>query len=92
MSSRSQLPATTVDEPFVEVKQTRQAKDWRPKSTFHRKARKDMTWMEKLVMRGEMSEEYHTWKPDADRGPVPSHSTLGEHLWILPREIGRAHV
>lgn len=38
-------------------------------------------------MRGEMSDAYHTMKPDADRGPVPAHSTFGEHVWILPRAL-----
>jgi hypothetical protein len=37
-------------------------------------------------MRGLMSAEYHTLKPQTlERGPIPVHSTLREHFYILTR-------
>ena len=84
-TSRSPSPPLTPDD---EPLQTRQKKDYRPKSTLHKKERKDMTWDERIVARGLMHEGYHEMKPlDFDRGPIPKHSNLDEHLWILQRAM-----
>lgn len=69
------------------VKQTRQAKDWRPKATLHlRRDDPTRTFFERLVTRALMTDEYHELKPlTLDRGPIPVHPVAKEHAWILSR-------
>lgn len=67
------------------VKQTIQVKDYRPPSTWHRKSWGTKTFAERLVSLGLVADEYHDLRIDADRGPIPKHSTLREHFWILTR-------
>lgn len=90
-SSGSDTPTMDPLKATEPVKQTRQGKDWRPKSTLHHRVKaKDpsLRWYEKLVARGLMSQEYHELKPlDLDRGPIPKHSVLKEHAWILFRGL-----
>lgn len=89
ISSASSSSASDATEPIVEVpKYTRQKVDRRPKSTFHLKANKDMTLAEKLASKGTMSPAYHDLQPlSMDRGPLPKHSVLYEHAWILSNAL-----
>ena len=89
ISSASSSSASDATEPIVEVpKYTRQKVDRRPKSTFHLKATKDMTLAEKLASKGTMSPAYHDLQPlSMDRGPLPKHSVLYEHAWILSNAL-----
>lgn len=34
-----------------------------------------------------MAPEYHSMKPNVERGAVPSHPVWKEHAWILPRAL-----
>ncbi|KAK4052010.1 hypothetical protein OIO90_004540 [Microbotryomycetes sp. JL221] len=71
----------------VEPAPTKQKRDWRPKSTWWMKQRSEMTWQEKLMSRhGIMHDAYYEKPPaGAERGPVPKHNVLREHLYILSR-------
>lgn len=65
---------------------TRQAKDWRPKSTLHLKIRngEPLTFWERISVFAIMPDAYHKLQPmDIDRGPIPTQSLLSDHLWIL---------
>lgn len=88
-SSDAELPATSSKpySPSFAVKQTRQAKDWRPKATLHlRRDDSTRTFFERLVTRALMTDEYHELKPlNLDRGPIPVHPVAKEHAWILSR-------
>ncbi|KDE05613.1 hypothetical protein MVLG_03985 [Microbotryum lychnidis-dioicae p1A1 Lamole] len=61
------LDLTTVDRQVADAvdnldsdKQTRQGRDWRPKSTFHLKQFSEMTILEKMAARRLMPSEYHS--------------------------------
>ena len=85
-SSNSSQDSLLLDEPAEDVKQTLQKRDYRPKSTLHHKARAQMTWQERIASRGLMPDSYHELKPATlDRGPIPRHSNIREHLYILSR-------
>lgn len=87
-SSDSDMISTSSPPLSSEVKQTRQGKDWRPKSTLHLKPRSEFDFYDWLADRGKMSDEYHELKPESiERGPIPTHSVLREHAWILPRSL-----
>ena len=88
-SSNSSQESLLLDSPPIdEVKQTIQKRDYRPKSTLHLKTHAERTWQERIVARSLMGPTYHELKPaDLDRGPIPHHSTLREHLFILPRAM-----
>lgn len=90
ISSASSSSASDATEPItVEVPlYTRQKVDRRPKSTFHLKAVKDMSLAEKLANKGTMSPAYHDLQSlSMDRGPLPKHSVLYEHAWILSNAL-----
>ncbi|KAI5475785.1 Werner helicase interacting protein 1 [Pseudohyphozyma bogoriensis] len=79
----SDEPTMTPTEPR---KETLQKRDYRPKSTLHLKQRSEMDFWERIVARGLMAESYHELKPASlDRGSIPQHSTIREHLWIMSR-------
>ncbi|SGZ26083.1 BQ5605_C024g09831 [Microbotryum silenes-dioicae] len=89
------LDLTTVDRQVADAvdnldsdKQTRQGRDWRPKSTLHLKQFSEMTILEKMAARRLMPSEYHSLKPaTVDRGPIPKHPLLPEHLFILSHAL-----
>lgn len=87
-SSSSSLTAEPINEPIEVPKYTRQKVDRRPKSTFHLKAPKDMSLAEKLASKGTMSPAYHELQSlSTDRGPLPRHSVIYEHAWILSNAL-----
>lgn len=61
--SEDGLDAPKVDE-FVETKQTRQARDWRPKSSLHLKIARGekLSAVERLAARTMLPEEYYEMK------------------------------
>ncbi|KAL8276963.1 hypothetical protein RQP46_010598 [Phenoliferia psychrophenolica] len=85
-SSNSSQGSLLVDDHPIEIKQTRQKIDYRPKSTLHFKTRAEMNWQERVAARGLMDQSYHELKPETlDRGPIPHHSIMREHLYIVSR-------
>lgn len=67
-------------------KATRQAKDWRPPSTFYLKPFSEMTTAERICNLATCPESMHELKDeDLDRGPVPTQSVARENLFILSR-------
>lgn len=67
-------------------KATRQAKDWRPPSTFYLKPFSEMTTAERICNLATCPESMHELKDeDLDRGPVPTQSVFRENLFILTR-------
>lgn len=72
----------------VAKKQTRQKVDRRPVSTFHLKSYAEQTWSERLADKGTMPAAYHELQDqDMDRGPLPTHSVVYEHAWILSNAL-----
>ncbi|KAK4050306.1 hypothetical protein OIV83_003627 [Microbotryomycetes sp. JL201] len=60
-------------------------RDWRPKSTWHLKKPDEMTWQEKLMKRQGLMHDGYYEPSNVERGPIPKHSVLREHLWIITR-------
>ncbi|KAK4049227.1 hypothetical protein OIO90_005516 [Microbotryomycetes sp. JL221] len=69
-----------------ERRTTRQKVDRRPKSTFWKKPRSEMTLAERICSLAIVPETMHYIVDEKeDRGPVPYHSAWKENLFIWPR-------
>ncbi|KAL8276865.1 hypothetical protein RQP46_010693 [Phenoliferia psychrophenolica] len=81
-------PPTSISESSptpTRAKETIQSKDYRPASTWHLKSHWKKSFAERIVSLGLSSDEYHHLREGVDRGPIPRHSTLREHVFILSR-------
>ncbi|KAK4691515.1 hypothetical protein P7C70_g9329, partial [Phenoliferia sp. Uapishka_3] len=76
----------TIPESEFPPRTTRQAKEWRAKSTLRERTFWERTWAQRLLSSAVMDESHHTLK-DGNRGPVPSMPMWFDHAYLIPTSL-----